>query len=106
MNRRKRFLFGLSAPLLLSGLLLTALGACRQNPVVPPPDPLNFGTDPGILRGRWEGVGVSDRYRAATFGLDGALFGAGTSGRVQGLGDGQRQRALYPAVGAPGSRRF
>lgn len=72
MNQRKRF-FGLSTL-----LLLATLGACRQDPVVPPPDPLNFSTDPGILRGRWEGLGVSDRYRAAAFGLGGALFGAGT----------------------------
>lgn len=73
MSRRKKFLFGLFVP-----LLLIALGACRQDPVVPPPDPLDFDTAPSILRGRWEGLGVSDRYRAAAFGLDGALFGAGT----------------------------
>lgn len=73
MSRRRRFLTGLSA--LLS---LVVLGACRQDPVVPPPDPLDFDTAPGILRGRWEGLGVSTGYRAAAFGLNGALFGTGT----------------------------
>lgn len=70
---RRQILFGLSVL-----FLLALLGACRQGPVVPPPDPLDFATAPSILRGRWEGIGVSDRYRAAAFGLNGALFGAGT----------------------------
>ena len=73
MSRRRKFMFGLSVP-----LLLILLSACRQDPVVPPPNPLNFDTDTSILRGRWEGLGVSDRYRATVFGLGGALFGAGT----------------------------
>ena len=73
MGRRRKFLFGLSVP-----LLFVALGACRQDPVLPPPNPLDFDTDPSILRGHWEGLGVSDRYRAAAFGLGGVLFGAGT----------------------------
>lgn len=72
MRRRLKVLFGLSV------LFLLALLAACSDPVVPPPDPLEFDTAPSILRGRWEGVGVSDRYRAAAFGLGGALFGAGT----------------------------
>ena len=72
MRRRLKVWF------VLSVLFPLALLAACGDPVVPPPDPLDFGTAPSILRGRWEGVGVSGHYRAAAFGLNGALFGAGT----------------------------
>lgn len=58
-------------------LLFLALGACRQNPVVPPSQPIDLDA-PGILRGVWTGVGVSSRYQAPTFSNSGTLFGAGT----------------------------
>lgn len=76
MGRRKRFLVGA----LVSVLLVLALGACRQEPVViePKPTPLDFATDPAILRGSWGGPGVSARYGATAFNSGGELFAAGT----------------------------
>lgn len=74
MSRRRRFLMGVS----VSVLLILALGACRQEPVVTGPTPLDFETDPHILRGRWSGLGVSARYGATAFSSGGELFAAGT----------------------------
>lgn len=74
MRRRRRFQVGVSV------LLVLALGACRQEPVevVPEPQPLDFGSDPSILRGRWSGLGISARYGATAFSPGGELFAAGT----------------------------
>lgn len=41
--------------------LLTALGACTQDPVKP--GPLDFDTDPRILRGTWVGEEINGRAR-------------------------------------------
>ena len=49
---RSKSLFHLLASLLF-------LGACSQPSVVPEPDPLNFATDPRILRGVWVGEETS-----------------------------------------------
>ena len=38
---------------------LLFLGACSQPPVIPEPDPLDFATDPRILRGVWVGEETS-----------------------------------------------
>lgn len=72
---RRRFLIGMSV------LLTVGLGACRQEPVTPKPNPLDFAGDPSVLRGRWSGLGVSDHYRygAAAFSPGGELFAAGTA---------------------------
>lgn len=63
----------------MGGLVVVlALSACQRGPVEPPPTPIDFDTDSTILRGRWEGVGIINRYRGAAFGPSGVLFGAGT----------------------------
>ncbi len=58
-------------------VLGTFLAACRQEPVVPR-EPLDFDSDPAILRGRWGGLGVSSRYGATAFSKGGELFAAAT----------------------------
>jgi len=58
----RRFCVGTSVLVMLA----LALGACRQEPVVPR-ESLDFASDPAILRGRWSGLGVSDRYGATAF---------------------------------------
>ncbi len=59
-------------------LLALVLGACRRDTLVPPTRPAVDLDDPSVLRGVWNGVGVSSRYQAPVFGEGGALFGAGT----------------------------
>lgn len=41
-------------PFYVLGSLLV-LSACSQPPVIPKPDPLDFATDPRVLRGTWTG---------------------------------------------------
>lgn len=72
VGERKHFLSGM---LVLTSLAL-ALGACRQTPGTPESAPLNFDTDPRILRGIWSGedqghtlrlqVGAGPPYEGAT----------------------------------------
>lgn len=63
----------------LGVLILTfALGACQQAETGKDGNPINFATDPSILRGEWKGVGVSDSYGETAFSGDGALFVACT----------------------------
>ena len=81
--RRIRWVYGLGLALMLA----STLGACQQESVSTGPSsdlsnmlgsPIDFTTDPSILRGKWTGVGVSDNYGETAFSRDGTLFVACT----------------------------
>ena len=83
MRRFKGWTCGLGLAL----TLMFALGACQQaetgtepssDALTTPDGPVNFTTDPSILRGKWTGVGVSDSYGETALSSDGSLFAACT----------------------------